>query len=181
MPAPENPKYNNIMKKIVIYLFFITLISQSGNAQECGGGTLTLNIYTKNGSTVEYFDYEILPVSEKLLRENFLAKIAGSEEAQNIMENNIYQKGITITEDFSREIIEAGSELSTDLKQMISSDLKTGKVKSYLKFKTLELRKKLVLLKIKLKGKTIYVVGNFFGGCDREVSLIWNNKFGILN
>lgn len=169
------------MKKILIYLFFITSISQSGNAQECGGGTLTLNIYTINGSNVEYFDYEILPVSEKLLRENFLTKIRGSVEAQNNMEIDIYQKGIIIKEEFSREIIEKNNEINTDLKKMMSSDLKNGKIKSYLKFKTLELERKLVLLKVKLKDKTIYIVGNFFGGCDRELSLIWDNRFGILN
>ena len=27
----------------------------------------------------------------------------------------------------------------------------------------------------------MYVVGNFFGGCNKEVSLIWNNKFSIMN
>ena len=53
------------------------------NGQACGGGILTFNIYTINGSKVKDFRYEIWPVTKKILEEDFKKEM----EAKNVMED----------------------------------------------------------------------------------------------
>jgi hypothetical protein len=54
-----------------------------------------------------------------------------------------------------------------------------GKIKSSINFKTFETVFFSMILKITQHKKTIYILGNYFGGCNRQASLIWNDKYDI--
>ncbi len=183
----KKPKNNNLMKKILIYLFFITSISQSGYSQACGGGILTFNIYILNGIEIDKFYYEILPVSKELLEEKFYSKVVNKVNLDN-QEYELFRQfneyGTIITEYFANEIIKTNDEkINENLNKMlvISKITQKGKFKSSLSFVTLETRIFPIILKITHKWKTIYILSNYFGGCDREASLVWNKGYGKLN
>ena len=56
------------MKRQFVFLLIIALfISLKGSSQECGGGILTLNLYTINGKKIKDASYEIFPVSKELI------------------------------------------------------------------------------------------------------------------
>lgn len=153
------------MKKILIYLFFITSISQSGNAQECGGGTLTLNIYTKNGEKQKEISYEIFPVSKETF-ENYKAR--GQYHG--------------IINKFSEQEISQNEDLDNQLSKFleVSKISKSGKIFDCLKFQTFELVYFPVIIKISIEDKTVYILGNYFGGCGGEANLVFNGNYFIL-
>lgn len=176
------------MKKIITYIFFVSfLISQNGYSQACGGGRLTFNIYTLNGIEIENFDYEIFPVSEELLQEKFYKKVVNEVNLDNpnyYFFQNIGNAGMIIMERFANEVIETKDEkLNERLDKMLdlSKINQSGKIKSTLSFFTLELNSFPIILKIEYNKKAIYILGNYFGGCNREASLVWNNGNGKLN
>jgi hypothetical protein len=173
------------MKKIILIslLFFF----QNGFSQECGGGKLLFNIYILNGMEIDEFDYEILPVSKELLQEKYYQKVVSKINLDNpnyYLFQKISEVGGIIMEQYANEIIETNNEkLNRELKEMLdlSNINQKGKIKSSLIFNTLELTNFPIILKISHKKKTIYILGNYFGGCNREASLVWNNGYGILN
>ncbi|MFC4815547.1 hypothetical protein [Flavobacterium sp. GCM10023249] len=176
------------MRTIIIYTIFSFLFfSQNGFSQACGGGKLSFNIYTLNGIEIDNFDYEIFPVSKELLREKFYQKVVNEVNLDNpnyYLFQKINASGGIIMEQYAKEIIEINNEkLNSDLKKMIdlSNITQTGKIKSSITFNTFELTNFPIILKISHKKKTIYILGNYFGGCDREASLVWNNGYGKLN
>lgn len=175
------------MKKMIKWiLFFGIIISQNGFSQACGGGILTFNIYTLNGVEIEEFNYEIFPVSKELLQEKFYSKVMPKVNPDNpnyYLFQEINQSGGIIMQQYANEIIDTkDDELNDRLKKMLdlSKINQTGKIKSSLSFNTFEVANFPIILKISHKEKTIYILGNYFGGCDREASLIWNNGYGIL-
>ena len=52
-----------------------------------------------------------------------------------------------------------------------------GKIKSSINFKTFETVYFPMILKITQNNKSIYIIGNYFGGCYRQASLIWSDKY----
>lgn len=153
------------MKRQFVFLLIIALfISLKGSSQECGGGILTLNLYTINGKKIKDASYEIFPVSKELI------------EKYNDTDN--WNKG-RIINNFSENEILPNEDLINKLNTLLerSSISKSGKFTSTLKFKTLELAYFPIIIKINIKNKTIYIMGNYFGGCDRETSLIWNGGY----
>lgn len=174
-------------KKPLFILILVLYFSINGFSQACGGGRLMFNIYTLNGQEIKEFNYEILPVSKELLKEKFYKKVMNEENIDNpnyYLFREINQTGEIIMEQYANEIIETKNEkLNRDLKKMLdlSNITETGKIKSSLSFNTFELTNFPIILKISYKEKTIYILGNYFGGCDREASLIWNNGYGKLN
>ncbi len=181
-------KIRTKMKKIIKLILFVgILISQNGFSQACGGGILTLNIYTLNGVEIEEFNYEILPVSEELLKEKFYKKVVNEVNLDNqnyYLFQTINMRGCIIMEQYANEIIETSDKkLNEGLRKMLdlSKINQSGKIKSSLSFNTFELITFPIILKISHKEKSIYILGNYFGGCDRDVSLIWNNGSGKLN
>ncbi|MCD0469917.1 hypothetical protein [Flavobacterium sp. JAS] len=168
-------------------LFVGILISQNGFSQACGGGILTFNIYTLNGVEIEEFNYEIFPVSKELLKEKFYSKVVNKVNLDNPNYNlfrEINQTGVIIMQQYANEIINTKDDkLNGSLKKMLdlSKINQTGKIKSSLSFNTLELADFPIILKISHREKTIYILGNYFGGCDREGSLVWDNGSGKLN
>lgn len=176
------------MKAIILYTFFLFLsFSQNGFSQACGGGRLSFNIYILNGQEIDDFDYKILPVSKELLQEKLYHKVVNKINLENpnyYLFHKINTSGGIITEQYANEIIETNNEkLNNDLKKILdlSNITQTGKIKSSLSFNTSENRNFPIILKISHKGKTIYILSNYFGGCDRDASLVWNNGYGKLN
>jgi hypothetical protein len=176
------------MKNIIKYIFFsFVLISQNGYSQACGGGKLTFNIYILNGSEIQNFEYEIFPVSKKLLQEKFYKKVINEGNLDNPNYNlfqNINNSGIIIMKHFANEIIEANNDkLNESLNKLLhlSNIARSGKIKSSLSFTTLELNNFPIILKISNDKQTIYILGNYFGGCNREASLVWDNEQSKLN
>lgn len=87
-------------------------------------------------------------------------------------------------EHYAKEIIDIyNKELIENLNKMLdlSKIDQIGEIKSSLSFKTAENRNFPIILKISQKEKTIYILGNYFGGCNREASLVWNNEYCKLN
>jgi len=175
------------MKKMIKWILLVgILISQNGFSQACGGGILTFNIYTLNGVEIEGFNYEIFPVSKELLQEKFYSKVVNKVNLNNpnySIFQEINEAGGIIMQQYANEIIDTkNNELNSILKKMLdlSKINQTGNIKSSLSFKTFELANFPIILKISHKEKTIYILGNYFGGCNREASLIWNNGNGKL-
>lgn len=153
------------MKRQFVFLLIIALfIPLNGNSQECGGGILTLNLYTINGKKIKDVSYEIFPVSKEII------------EKYNDTYN--WNRG-RIINNFSEKEILPNEDLTNQLNKLLerSSISKSGKFTSTLKFKTLELTYFPIIIKINIKSKTIYIMGNYFGGCNREASLIWNGGY----
>ena len=176
------------MKRQIIFLFILALLfSTKGYSQACGGGILTFNIYTLNGTEIDKFYYEIFPVSKELLDEKFYNKVVNKANLDNPnyeLFRQVNEHGIIITEYFAHEVIRTNDEkLNENLNKMLalSKITQKGKLKSSLSFVTLETRIFPIILKISHKGKTIYILSNYFGGCNREASLVWNKGYGKLN
>lgn len=153
------------MKKTLLYLFFFSSISQFGNAQACGSGIVTFNIYTLNGEEIEDASYEIFPVPKQLV-----------EKYKNL--NTGRDSGGGVIGDFKETNLISNDSLNDRLQEYLehSSITKSGKFKTSLEFQTLEGVYFPIILRVTIKSKTIYIFGNFFGGCDREASLICSSK-----
>lgn len=152
------------MKRQLIFLFILALFFFNGYSQACGGGILTLNMYTINGKAIKEVSYEIFPVSEELIgRHNF------QDSRGSVMLINDFSESESIQNEKSN------SKLDMFLER--SSISRSGKFTDALKFKTKENEYFPIILKISVKGQTVYILGNYFGGCDREVRLFWNGKY----
>ena len=155
------------LKVSAILIILILQISPKVIAQACGGGILNFNIYTLNGNAVNDFDYEILPISEELAKKFNYQDIWGSGGIVNGITNSI--------------IDNKNETLNNKLKKWLalSKIPSKGKIKSSINFKTFETVYFPIVLKITQNKKTIYIIGNYFGGCTRHVSLIWSDKYDI--
>lgn len=169
------------MKKYILYLLFITgIIPIEGFSQLCGEGTLTFNIHALNNTENQEFNYEILPVSQELLENNFYNKVAGEDAARRTeLMHEAWRTGIEISFGLAVDIID--TQNVTLIKQLNKcldrSGLQTkGKVKSSLQFQTRENLSLPLVLKISHNKKYIYILGYYFSGCDREVFLQWSNS-----
>lgn len=167
------------MKKAIIFTIFIILTFPNKlQAQVCGGGILTFTIFTPNGSKSIDFEYEIFPVLEEQLQE----KILDVMKKQNSLDGYLRKynhSGIEISKQNADEIIAIDNEnLNIQLNKFLANSglNKFGKLKNKLEFKTFELVGFPVVLKISAQGKSVYILGNFFGNCDRPSSLIWSDK-----
>ena len=171
---------NALNKKLIpIFTLFLLQFSLQVNGQLCGGGILTFKIYTLNGSTIENFNYEILPVSKNNLETDF-----SSEMKKDNIIIDLSNNGILISKIWADNIADVRNEtLNSQLNQFLNTNGKgkysipqSGKFKSTLRFSTVELRYFPVIIKISNGPKTAYALGNYFGGCNREVSLIWGDS-----
>lgn len=152
------------MKRQIIFLFLLALqFSIKGYSQACGGGILTLNIYTLNGEKIKGASYEIFPVSKLLI-----------EKYKNL---NAWESGSVIG-DFKETNFISNDSLTNRLQKFLerSSIAKSGKFKTNLKFKTIETVYFPIIIRVTIKNQTVYVFGNYFGGCNREARLLWNGK-----
>ncbi|MFN3754029.1 hypothetical protein [Flavobacterium sp.] len=152
------------MKKQALLIFTILYFSINGYSQVCGEGLLTLNIYTKNGEKAKKASYEIFAVSKELI------------EKFNDSDNwNIGR----IINNFSEQEISQNEDLDNRLNKFLKNSKisKSGKFVDCLKFRTFELVYFPVIVKISIEAKTVYILANYFGGCNREANLIYNGHY----
>ena len=155
------------MKRHILLIFTILYFTINGYSQACGGGIITLNIYTKNGEKAKETSYEIFPVSKELI------------EKYNDSDN--WHIG-RIINNFSEQDLTQNEDLESRLHKFLenSSITKSGKFISNLKFKTYELVYFPIIIKISIENKTVYILGNYFGGCNRETNINFNGNYLIL-
>ena len=151
-----------VMKRHILLIFTIIFFSINGYCQACGGGILSLNIYTKNGEKQKEISYEIFPVSKETF-ENYKAR--GQYHG--------------IINKFSEQEISQNEDLDNQLSKFleVSKISKSGKIFDCLKFQTFELVYFPVIIKISIEDKTVYILGNYFGGCGGEANLIFNGHY----
>lgn len=152
------------MKRRIALLISIVLVTTVGYSQVCGSGVMTLNLYTKNGSIDKKAVYEIFPLSKELINK--------------FKDTDNWNIGRIVT-DFSEEEITLDKDLASHLDTLLvySSISKSGTFISTLQFKTRELAYFPIIIKISVENKKVYILGNYFGGCDREASLIFNGHY----
>lgn len=166
------------MKTLKFYIiFFITFIFNNAHSQVCGGGIASLNIYTLNGKNLKDAKYEIYDVSEEFIKKYPEGKYKSFESAFIIIDSTRNEFGHLQT-DLNTELKNSKSLDSKLVKYLeFSSIQKSGTFKSTLQFKTRELINYPVVVKILFEGKSTFIFGNFFGGCTREIILIWNGYY----
>lgn len=174
-------------KPIVILFFLLFQLFTEAKAQRCGGGILTLNFYTLNGNRVKEFEYEIFPVAKKPLENYYQTMREQKIDVDYTLIPTMWETGIIINENTATELIDIKNDTLNnalikmlDRNRMGSDALPSiGKIKSSLQFQVFENSDFPIVLKITTKEKKVYVLGNYFGGCPREVSLIWNERYGL--
>jgi hypothetical protein len=153
------------MKTQTLFLFVIAFIfSLKGYSQACGEGIVTLNIYTINGQKIKDVSYEIFQASKGLIERH--------------KDFNSYDNGKIITDLSENDTLPTDSP-NGRLNKLLERSLisRSGKLTNNIKFKTKELGYFPIILKVSIKNQTMYILGNFFGGCNREACLIWNGKY----
>ncbi|NMH26819.1 hypothetical protein [Flavobacterium silvaticum] len=167
------------MKKVALFVSLVFLfISGDISAQLCGGGILQFYILTLNGSEPIDFEYELFTASDSLVQK----KVYDVLDKYSIerYERAFNETGFEIAKQTAEEISNPQDEKRTiQLDKFIANSglSRKGKVKELLEFKTYELVGTPVILKISAKGKSIYILGNFFGNCDRISTLLWTDRF----
>jgi hypothetical protein len=153
-----------VMKRHILLIFTTLYFTVNGYSQACGGGTLTLSIYTLNGLNAKKISYEIFPASKEIV--------------EKYSQNDIWISG-KIINGFSENELIANENLNNELNKLLQTSKisKAGKITTTLKFKTMELGYFPIILKINIDNKTIYILGNHFGGCNREACVIWNGNY----
>lgn len=167
------------MNKVILLVSSIFLfISGDISAQLCGGGILHFYILTPNGSEPIDFEYELFAASDSLVQQkvyDVLDKYS-VERAQRAFN----ETGFEIAKQTAEEISSQKDEKrNSQLDKFIANSglLRKGRIKDLLEFKTYELVGFPVILKISAKGKSIYILGNFFGNCNRISTLLWTDRF----
>jgi hypothetical protein len=144
-------------RKLLLILFF--LISSNIFAQACGGGIFTINFYVPNGTEVRKFHYEIFPVTKEFITQHYSRDYNNNGGILwDLMESEL-------------EAVDPDEKFEAVLKR--AKTKKTGTFKSKLQFHTLETQDYPVVIKITSETDTLFLFGNFFGGCDNTSGVIW--------
>jgi len=175
---------NKIKFKILFILSFL-VISPNIYAQACGGGVFTLYFYVLNGEKKDTLKYEILTIDpenlEKILwqdREDVSnAEYAGVMREMRsglILDTKLVEDLFcSTTEKKTNEELISGAELDRLLQNSVmkkSALIVDGKIS----FHTFETYFKPYLLKITANEANIYILADFFGGCDRVNNVLLN-------
>lgn len=170
------------MKRFALIFLLTILLSPKSYSQRCGGGILTFNIYTLNGEDVKEFDYEIFPVSKELLKKNLYEKVVNQQNMNNSdypLFKSVETSGRIIGKVFVDQIIDNNDpKLDAKLQELLdtSAIAQKGTITSTLFFSTRENQSFPIVLKISNGDREVYILGNYFGNCDREASLVWGDK-----
>lgn len=153
--------------RFIIVITFLLQFHTKSIAQVCGGGTVKFNIYTLNGKAVKNFDYEIFPASEELTKKfNYKDNWDCGEIMNGIADSMIDRNNEALNNKLKKWL--ALSKISSK-----------GKIKSSINFKSFETVFFPMILKISQHNKSVYILGNYFGGCNRQASLIWTESYYI--
>ncbi|WP_417354419.1 hypothetical protein [Flavobacterium sp.] len=170
------------MKRFTLIFIFTFLLTPKIYSQRCGGGILTFNIYTLNGEDVKEFDYEIFPVSKELLKKNYYDKLTIKKYKdcpEYSLFKDIQKSGSIIGKVFVNQIIDNNDpKLNAELQKLLDTSAisQKGTIKSTMLFSTRENQSFPIVLKISNGDREVYILGNYFGNCDREASLVWGDK-----
>ncbi len=138
-------------------------------SQVCGGSLYKLNVYTLNGVEKKTFYYEFLPAPGKYIE---IAESTQGYRGNGLM--TFFDSDIIKSIDYGDTLSENFSEL------LISRKIsRKGIISPSLKILTHELFYQPVLLKISDGVKEYFILGNFFGGCKDDLSIVWKVDFGV--
>ncbi len=166
------------MKTLQFYTVFFTIfLIDNSYSQVCGGGIASLNIYTLNGTTLKDANYEIFAVSEEFTRKYPDKSNKPHNRGLIIIDSTRNEFGY-LQNDLNKELQHSKSLDSTLVEYLkFSSIPKSGKFTSTLQLKTQELIYFPVVVKIIFEKKSTFIFGNFFGGCNRNIFLLWNGYY----
>lgn len=148
---------------ITLFLITTTLVSQ-----ECGNGTSEVLFYSRNGSK-HTISYKVLNIAEQ----NTLKILKETNPFGNYDLKRLNHNGIIITEDQIKRL------KTTEFKKFPfkTANTSSGKVvNGKIVFETKELHYKPVLLKIKTDSYSFYIWVNLFGGCNRIIRVLLEEK-----
>lgn len=160
---------------IILFLFIFTINSSQINAQ-CDKGIFTLEICLQAGTECDSIEYEVLCVDVQEYSSNYTS----IKKSKKLRDEQFFMNtkgGIMIDEELAEDITErkdkwdeyffenAAKEIGFKQKGYISD----GK----LEILTCEKCDVMHIIKITFEGKNYYILGNFFGGCDRTSILFY--------
>ena len=163
---------------LLIVLILIVILSFKVKAQACGQGVYTLEFYTLDGDEKKDIDFEILPINSDSL-EFLFSKYTNLEDQLRFNSN----KGTVLQSRLASRIIGNKQQGLASIKNydIFKMEKFKGKLdKSRVEFNTVETYYELFLLKLMEEDKEVYIVGNFFGGCNRTIVLLWNDRPRIV-
>lgn len=167
---------SNTMKKSLLFfsvLSLISLLNKNTFSQGCGGGTYRLDIYTINGTEKLNVSYELFPINEYLLDSALQGPYL------KILKSKIHL-GMIVDSTFARQI--SDNNLLDELERRLLSTnnlIRGNAINSGIKFNTSEGIYFLCMLKLSSDEMTVYVIGNFIGGCGTNSAILWN-KYPVL-
>lgn len=154
------------MKKL-IFTGTLSLFCLAGMAQYCGGGLYAISMFVANGETKKEFTYEFFPAPHKLTEQYKPVDRQGQEVALQVWEEETLNTADTTG--FSR-MLAMLEQRKIPLRGAITPELR---------FTTYELSHSVMLLRISDGMHSHYLLGNFLGGCDYELKIIWQGKEGM--
>lgn len=144
-----------------------------GNAQVCGKGRYILEVHGKEGLLTQELYFAFYPLPLKALPELY-----GADSLTQLDHfQSRWLEGTIISSEEAQWIIAHCSENDhNELTQALEKthELREGKIeKAVFTTDTEEGRTRAYLLCIFSAQKEIWIVGNFFDGCDRSMALFW--------
>jgi len=150
-----------------VFILFLSMITNAflnspAQAQLCGEGTFTFEIYTLNGTELENINYEILPVNSDSLK--IFTHQPHFDMYRGEMINAIYVK----------KIVGTSEEKELERQLAFRDNKKKGAIKDgIIEFKTSEVAYHPCLLHLFSNKKDIYILANVVGGCNRKTAVLW--------
>ena len=145
----------------------IFLYSGDVSAQACGGGFYSFNVYTLNGSIKKPFYYEFIPATKK-----FLNTYVGDVDKR---------RGVSIIPNTHAQSVHLKDTVDVKFAQLIKDRKisRKGRLVPGMRVFTMELTDQPVLMKVSDGNYSYYLLGNFFGGCDQILNIVWKDEKGI--
>jgi len=158
----------SIFKIVCLGIVFIILFTSMVFSQACGSGEFNFEFYILNEEKIENLNFEVLPVSEDAIGEVF------TKYQQDVFHANMYFGSVVKSED-AEKIISLEKDANLD-GLLTNSELdNSGRIiRGIITFSTFETLNSRYLLKITYDDKTVYILANLFGGCDRTSKVLFS-------
>ena len=150
---------------LILLLSLITnaILHSPVQAQLCGGGTFTFEIYTLNGKGIENINYEILPVNFDSLK-----------DASQQLHFDLH-RGEILSDFYVKKSVDASKEKELERQLAFRENKQKGTFKDgIVNFLTLETAHHPCLLHLYSNTKDVYILANLVGGCNRKTAVLWN-------
>lgn len=169
-------KFQRLTK--LLFLATSLFYTVKSDAQRCGGGIFSLNVFTLNGEKTVTIEYEVLPVSQEFIVDSIIDINENFYIRQN-KTRNIYG-GIVFRNDLAEKALSksVSSKDELNFKRFVASQSipMKGTLEQNIDFQTFETVFFPVFLKLKTKTETTYILVNLFGGCDRHTSILYQKN-----